>query len=120
MREQSDLAERLRSALEKLTKWRTVFAGWQLGTRTSDDPESQAVRDHREVTMLMRVELNAVAKLLLDKGVITVAEWQAAVLEEALALDKSFEERFPGFESTEYGMAIDVVRSRQTTRGWRP
>src|SRR5438067_1656730 len=42
----------LDAALNRLTKWRSVFCGWQLGTRSSTDPEAQAVRDHREATML--------------------------------------------------------------------
>lgn len=31
--------------LQRLGKWRTVFASWQLGTRSKNDPEAQAVRD---------------------------------------------------------------------------
>jgi hypothetical protein len=33
-------------ALQKLAKWRLIFAGWQLGTRLKGDPECDAVRDH--------------------------------------------------------------------------
>ena len=54
----SDLNELLNQALNRLCKWRAHFAGWQLGTRAKDDPEAQAVRDHRELSMLMRVELS--------------------------------------------------------------
>lgn len=54
--------------LQKLCKWRSVFAGWQLGTRPDTDAECQAVRDHREVTMLMRAELSALTALLIEKG----------------------------------------------------
>ena len=39
----------------RLCKWRTVLTGWQLGTRAKGDPEGDAVRDHREVTLLLRV-----------------------------------------------------------------
>lgn len=52
-----------RRRLEKLGKWRSLFAGWQLGTRLDNDPECQAVRDHREVTMLLRTEVNAAGLL---------------------------------------------------------
>lgn len=34
--------------LNVVCKWRSLFAGWQLGTRPKGDPESDAVRDHRE------------------------------------------------------------------------
>mgnify|MGYP001587156880 CR=1 FL=1 len=40
--------------INRLTKWRTLFTGWQLGTRAKGDPEGDAVRDHREVTILLR------------------------------------------------------------------
>src|SRR5258707_10424244 len=62
--------QRMLAALNRLTKWRTHYAGWQLGTRAKGDPESDAVRDHRELTMLLRVELTALTGLLMRKGVI--------------------------------------------------
>ncbi len=58
-------------ALNRLAKWRNHFAGWQLGTRMRGDAEYEAVRDHREVTILLRAEQSAMAGLLLRKGVIT-------------------------------------------------
>src|SRR5258707_8554059 len=51
--------QRMLAALNRLTKWRTHYAGWQLGTRAKGDPESDAVRDHRELTMLLRVDLTS-------------------------------------------------------------
>ena len=53
------------AALNRLCKWRAIFAGWQLGTRAKGDPESDAVRDHREVTILLRAEASAMTGLLL-------------------------------------------------------
>ena len=46
-------------------------------------PQCDAVRDHREVTILLRAEQSAMAGLLLRKGVITEAEWAAAMKREA-------------------------------------
>ena len=57
-------------ALNRVAKWRTLFAGWQLGTRPKGDPESDAVRDHREITILLRVEQSAIIGLLIRKGII--------------------------------------------------
>src|SRR5205809_59165 len=57
-----ELARKWYAALNRLTKWRSVFAGWQLGTRPLGDPECDAVRDHREVTILMRAELTTIKK----------------------------------------------------------
>ena len=39
-------AKRTMRALNVLAKWRTLLAGWQLGTRPKGDPECDAVSDH--------------------------------------------------------------------------
>ncbi len=110
----------LEQALNKLCKWRSVFAGWQLGTRPSTDPECQAVRDHREVTMLLRTEMNALTALLIEKGVIKQEDFQDQLLIDAELLDKQYEERFPGFKTSHDGVDIDVQKAAQTMKGWRP
>jgi hypothetical protein len=106
-------------ALNKLAKWRTVFAGWQLGTRAKGDPECDAVRDHREVTILMRAELNAFTGILLRKGVFSEAEWAAALSEEAVLLDKDYEAKFPGITTSEAGTHY-TAQAAETMKGWRP
>jgi hypothetical protein len=67
----STQGERTFRALNILTKWRTIFAGWQLGTRPKGDPECDAVRDHRELSMILRAEVTAFTGLLREKGVFT-------------------------------------------------
>jgi hypothetical protein len=116
------IAADARAELEKLAKWRSVFAGWQLGTRLDSDPESQAVRDHREVTILLRAELSALTGLLIDKGVFTAAEFTQRVGEEARLLSEDYSRRFPGMEATEHGIAYDLetIRRRGTMEGWPP
>lgn len=118
----TDLDRRLGAALEKLTKWRSVFAGWQLGTRNDTDAECQAVRDHREVTILLRAEVTALVGVLIKKDVFTLEEFQEQLLEEVEALDQAYARRFPGITSTEHGMAYDVetVAKHGTMKGWRP
>lgn len=106
--------------LNKLAKWRTVFAGWQLGSRHKDDPESQAVRDHRELTMMLRVELNAQTQLLIKKGVFTVEEFDAQLGVEAAHLDAIYEKKFPGFKTTDEGLLIDAFLAAETMKNWRP
>jgi len=107
-------------AMNILAKWRSIFSGWQLGTRTSDDPECQAVRDHREVTMLLRAEVSGITKILLDKKVCTLEELQGVFTEEALALSKSYEDKFPGCSANEHGIAINPAIARETMKNWRP
>ncbi len=109
-------------ALNRVCKWRTLFAGWQLGTRPKGDPECDAVRDHREVTILLRVEVTALAGLLLRKGLITKEEFQAANGKEADLLNEAYAKRFPGVKATDYGLSLDPVVMEQhgTMRGWKP
>jgi hypothetical protein len=110
----------LEQTLNRLAKWRSVLAGWQLGTRADTDAECQAVRDHREVTLMLRVEVNTLLSLLLAKGVFTQAEFEAQLAEEAEHLDASLRKRFPGFRATDNGIAMNPTIASDTMRGWRP
>lgn len=115
------IAQRLSAALNKLTKWRNVFAGWQLGTMQIENETCRAVRDHREVTMLMRAECNAQVQLMIAKGVFTLEEWQQQLLIEAEHLDKAYEKKFPGFRSHCDGIEIyNTHVAADTTRHWKP
>lgn len=110
------------AALNRLCKWRTVFVGWQLGTRPYDDPEAQAVRDHRELSMILRAEVSALTRLMIEKRVFDPHEFDAALAEEADALSESFATQFPGIRATDTGLEMDtaVMQERGTMKGWRP
>lgn len=112
--------EQLFAALNRLAKWRSIFAGWQLGTRTDSDPESQAVRDHRESTLIQRVELSALTRLMIEKGVFTLEEFQIQMLDEVEAMQEMLEAKFPGMRATDLGMSMDPAKAAETMRGWRP
>jgi hypothetical protein len=87
------MAQDLRAVLERLCKWRAHFAGWMLGTRLASDPEAQAVRDIFEKYLLLRVEVTALTKILLDNGLTTQEQLTAAMLLEAEELMKMLEAR---------------------------
>lgn len=106
--------------LNRVCKWRSVLAGWQLGTRTSSDPESQAVRDTREVLMLLRIELNALTALLVEADVITARSFTEQAIVEAEHLDAAFERRFPGMKATDSGITYDLPAAAETMKGWLP
>jgi hypothetical protein len=109
------------SKLNKLCKWRSVFSGWQLGTRVKGDPESDAVRDHRELSIILRVEMTALVGLLIEKGVFTAEEFGARIEQEAELLDKLYQDKFPGWESTEFGMSItNMAAARELMKNWKP
>lgn len=105
--------------LNRLAKWRTHFAGWQLGTRLLDDPEAQAVRDHREVTILLRAEVNAISRALIEAKIVSEERFTDLVCEEAILLEKAFEQRWPGVRATDEGLAYDN-RVVDWMKKWRP
>ena len=109
-----------RDVFEKLAKWRQVFAGWQLGTRLKGDPECEAVRDHREVTMFLRAEVNALTRILLERKVIAPENLARIMAEEAAALDAQYEKKFPGMKSTPTGIDYQLPLAAETMKGWRP
>jgi hypothetical protein len=113
------MAEDANRALNRVAKWRTLLTGWQLGTRPKGDPEGDAVRNHREATIILRVEVSALTRLLIEKGVFTKAELDAVVAEEADFLSMAFEDRFPGVRATDDGLVIEQ-RATEWMKDWRP
>lgn len=115
------LEEQVYKALNRLAKWRTVFAGWQLGTRPKGDPECDAVVDQRELLIILRAELSALTGALVKKGVITATEYNQSLLEETERLDAAYEEKFKGACSEDYGIKIyNIEQWIKTTEGWKP
>lgn len=112
----AELGRKSRAAFEKLAKWRSVFAAWQLGTRSDTDGECRAVKNHREATIILRAEVNALTGILLEKGVCSQVELTRAMIAEAEHLDEEYQEQFPGMESTDMGIAMDVVKAQRTMK----
>jgi hypothetical protein len=110
----------LHRSLNRLAKWRAHFAGWQLGTRSSDDPESQAVRDHRETTIMLRAEMNAFVGVLVKKGLITTDEFEAQLAEEADQLEQAYQRRWPGARASVDGMVYNPHEAFAWMQGWKP
>jgi len=108
--------------LNRLAKWRALLSGWQLGTRAKGDPESDAVRDHREATLILRAEQSALSQLLIAKGVFTADEWNDQVAKEADLLCMALEAKFPGVRATDDGLAMDMptIQAAGWMKGWRP
>lgn len=107
------------AALNRVTKWRTLFTGWQLGTKPKGDPECDAVRDHRELSIILRVEASALTYLLIEKGIITEAEWSDALEAVANDLSSVYELRFPGVAATDEGLVMDN-RVLEWMKEWKP
>jgi hypothetical protein len=113
------MTDRSMPKLQRLAKWRVLLTGWQLGTRPKGDPEGDAVRDHREATLMLRADVNALTALLLAKGVCTLDEFTAALENEADLLCAGYEVRFPGVRADDDGLVIDA-RAQSWMKGWKP
>jgi hypothetical protein len=108
------LERKFDDASQKLGKWRSWFAGWQLGTRSDRDAECAAVKDHREITIFLRAEVNALTKVLLDQKVMTLEFWTETLLKEVEDLDHGYSQRFPGVRSSLDGLVYDLAKVRET------
>lgn len=104
----------------RLGHWRSVLTGWQLGTRATDDPESAAVSDHRELSLALRAELNALKALLVGNRVFTEQQFADQLQLEAKRLCELYEGRFPGFKAVDQGLQIAPHIAADTTQGWKP
>lgn len=98
------------AALNRLAKWRTILAGWQLGTRAKGDPVCDAVRDHREATL--RADVDALTDLLIAKGIFSTEEYLRALADAAEICNHRLEQRFPGARTTEQGIELDLDKAR--------
>ncbi len=116
-RSDDQVAELASRTLNRLAKWRSVFAGWQLGTRLDTDPVSQAVRDHREVTILLCAETNALTACLIEAGIFTSRDFTEQLILEAEALDAMYERKFPGMTSTDAGISMKLPEAAATMKG---
>lgn len=104
--------------MNRLAKWRTVFASKWLGTRLKEDPEVQSVKDIVERTLLLRVEVTALVGLLSARGVFTYDEFSAACCVEAEHLMAALERHFPGFSATDDGITVNLDVAQHTMKGW--
>ena len=100
--------DKAQATLQRLAKWRSHFAGWQLGTRKKDDPASQAVRCSAELMLLLRAETSAIARVLIEKGITTKEEFTITVGEEAEYLMEALENMWPGLKATDHGLSYDM------------
>jgi hypothetical protein len=105
-----------RDACNKLCKWRSVLAGWMIGSKPKTAPGVQGYRHLIDRTLLLRAEIDALCGLLLRKGVITAAEFDATLAESALAYDQMLEHQFPGYRTTMDGVSVNPQIAAETNR----
>lgn len=100
----------------KLAKWRNFFASWQLGTTSANDGRYRAIKNHYELSILMRADINAITGLLIKKGVFTQEEYTEAIIAESKRLDHDYEESYPGWSSDDDGMHMTLPSAFETMK----
>lgn len=108
--------DRMRAALNRLTKWRSVLTGWHLGTRQRDEPGVAAMRDLQDFRLIIRAELNGLISTLLEKDVLTRDEFDGSVAEAAIEYEAELQRLFPGYRATDHGMVIHPTIATETNR----
>lgn len=102
------------NVLNKLAKWRNVFASWQAGTRLNSDAEIQALKWHIELSIMLRAEVNALTAILLAKGICTKEEFTDQLCDEAVNLDQQYEKKFPGISTDLSGVIYSLPEAAET------
>ena len=104
------------SALQILCKWRQAYT--MLATSGPIGFE-RYVRDATDSKLLHRIELSALANLLVQKGVFTLTEFIAQVEVEAEVLTKRQEKGFPGFSFNADGLVLKKPEAYHTMQRWQ-
>lgn len=74
------------------------------------------MKHHRELSIFLRVEVNALTTLLLNKGIITLDEFQKQVVREAEALDAQYMQNYPGFSTSAMGLHMKLPAAAETMK----
>lgn len=120
-----NLGEELHRAFSRLRQFGRIAVGRITGTTTSKNGRYKSLLELEECRHFQRVELNALTRILLDKGVITTPELQAILFEEAKIYEASLAKLWPEIEVADDGRSYaikDVAALARRTReeGWPP
>jgi hypothetical protein len=105
-----------REAVETLCKWRGVLAAWHLGEIGRHAPGVPAMRDLQESRLVTRVELSALMRVLIAKGIVTESEVQTQMGVEAWLLDQLYQTKFPGYRAVPEGVEMNLAVAEETRR----
>lgn len=92
--------------LNRLCKWRNYFAAWQFGSFAKGEREYDAIADHREMSIMTRVELNVICRLLVETKIVTLEQFRDALEAESVHLMEVYTDSFPGVFATDDGLEV--------------
>lgn len=105
-----------KEALEVLAKWRAAWG--MMATMGTSAAFERCIRDMAEHLLMQRAELNALANLMVQKGVFAATEFTAQVEVEAELHSKVLEQSFPGFSASVAGLTLTQPMAERTMRAW--
>lgn len=92
------LGRALHDAASQLRQYGRLACARLFGTIASDDGRYKAIVDLAERSYFVRAECSALARLLIEKGVVTEDEWTATCVEEYRALVAAVGRTWPEVE----------------------
>jgi len=106
-----DLQKRLTALLQSVRQAGRAQIGRVLGTVESTRGNYKTWIDLLERSYFLRVEVNALLGLLVDKGIVTHDEWLQRLVDELEAYLKDLSSQWPELEFTEVGMTIKDTKA---------
>jgi len=112
------IASMLDKALNRLTKWRRLLAAWHHGARVllpgqspklDSSAEVAATIDSEERLLIFRAELSALTSLLIQKGVISVQEFNHSTIAAADDLNMQLSKAWPGISADATGLTFSYL-----------
>jgi hypothetical protein len=101
-----DLEKRYFALLQSIRQVGRAQIGRVLGTVGSTRGNYKAWMDLLERSYFVRAEVNAVCKLLIDKGIMTHDEWRQRIVDELESYLKNLSAQWPELEFSEIGMTV--------------
>lgn len=118
-----NLSEEIFDLSSKLRQYARLASNRLLGTRLSQDGGYKVVVSLEEARLFHRAELNAVSRLLIDKGIFTTDELQTQTKEEMVYLLKGLERDWPEIEAHADSYIVKDTKAyyeRSKREGWPP
>jgi hypothetical protein len=98
----------LHKAWMRLRQYGRFAIGRLTGSTTSTNGAYRQLMAMEEGRLIQRVELTALTRILLDKGIVTTPEVQAAFLEESRHLEAQLAKDFPEVKPLEDGTGFSL------------
>lgn len=119
MREQQ---ERYLRACGRLRQYARYLTGRITGSLSQESGMFKQLSELDECRYYQRVELNALTKLLLEKGVFTSEELLRTMADEAVDYEKVLHHQFPEVRPSEDGKSVEIqvagLAARLQKEGW--